>query len=253
MLALINLIIRRTRLAFRTPARLALFPLLSQSGCFILQLPTGFYSHCCGSGSEPSRREQRERGWIRPRPPDGRAVLCRPGGKQRAGGGTSRPRSGGGMGPGVRAGGAGVGGSAFLPRGAKGSWAGKGANLTAQPYRSPSRRVGGFLPPQKARREPAATAGPEARPCGPHLQPALCQALPTDRPAVPGAELRRGQRGLHGGAKSSDGTPESGRYERLRGRRGAERSGRPGARPGAEQVSAGLPVLIKLIKPPIQH
>lgn len=57
MLALINLIIRRTRLAFRTPARLALFPLLSQSGCFILQLPTGFYSHCCGRGSEPARQK----------------------------------------------------------------------------------------------------------------------------------------------------------------------------------------------------
>lgn len=109
MLALINLIIRRTRLAFRTPARLALFPLLSQSGCFILQLPTGFYSHCCGSGSEPSRREQRERGWIRPRPPDGRAVLCRPGGKQKAGGGQAGPGRVVGWGRGCGLGGRGLG------------------------------------------------------------------------------------------------------------------------------------------------
>lgn len=72
MLALINLIIRRTRLAFRTPARLALFPLLSQSGCFILQLPTGFYSRGCGRGSELARQPAACQE-LCPQPPDGSA------------------------------------------------------------------------------------------------------------------------------------------------------------------------------------
>lgn len=149
MLALINLIIRRTRLAFRTPARLALFPLLSQSGCFILQLPTGFYSHCCRSGSEPSRREQRERGSARG-PPTAAPGRAGPGGKQRAGG-RSRPWGGrwdGAGGVGCGRGGVGGGGQCSYPGGGWGSWAGKEVNP------SPSQVCWELLPPQKPPREP---------------------------------------------------------------------------------------------------
>lgn len=158
MLALINLIIRRTRLAFRTPARLALFPLLSQSGCFILQLPTGFYSHCCRSGSEPSRREQRERGSARG-PPTAAPGRAGPGGKQRAGG-RSRPWGGRWDGAGGAGCGGGERGGVSVPTPGGGGGAGLGRKST----RAPRRCAGSYSHPKNLPESLGAVPGPKAHP-----------------------------------------------------------------------------------------
>lgn len=240
MLALINLIIRRTRLAFRTPARLALFPLLSQSGCFILQLPTGFYSHCCGSGSEPSRREQRERGWIRPRPPDGRAVLCRPGGKQRAGrGGTSRPRSGGGMGPGVRAGGAGVGGQLSYRGVPKGAGPGRERTSQLNLTGAPRGGLGGFSHPKKLAGSPQPLQGLKRVPAA-RTSSLRCANRPPGRPR------RRTSQGPAGAQRGGEELRRDPRERAIRAaprpsRGGEERAARCSARCGAGVCRAPRP------------
>lgn len=254
MLALINLIIRRTRLAFRTPARLALFPLLSQSGCFILQLPTGFYSHCCRSGSEPSRREQRERGSARG-PPTAAPGRAGPGGKQRAGG-RSRPWGGrwdGAGGVGCGRGGVG-GGSVFLPRGGVGELGWEGSQpgplagvLGATPTPKTSQRA---LEPSQGLKH---IQGRVSSARTPSLAPCAEQRAARRSPTHPGRETSQGTAGTQRGAEPlRRGAPRAGAASGSAAVEGQRRAGGPALGP-AEQVSAGLPVLIKLIKPPIQH
>lgn len=183
-----------------------------------------------------------------------RAVPGRGANKGRGAG--AGPGAGGGMGPGEwAAGGGGVGGgSVFLPRGGVGELGWEGSQpeplagvLGATPTPKTSQRA---LEPSQGLKH---IQGRVSSARTPSLAPCAEQRAARRSPTHPGRETSQGTAGTQRGAEPlRRGAPRAGAASGSAAVEGQRRAGGPALGP-AEQVSAGLPVLIKLIKPPIQH